>query len=413
MLNIDEFLTMDISAFVLGSFFSKTTEYQFEGNSYFFTYCDFKQSAKVNKLLFDFNNYNLHELVNDLNVRSWPGNWMLPANLDKNKFVGFPGKKAIYIIENNLNITHQSFMNKLYYKITSAEWANSENNEFKRDFVRGFFEPRGSTDVKANYFTMDYNYSNRIELSRVRLLYEMMDVPIDVLNFNFRELQQQQVNKIANRATQIRIRLNWYAANIGYQNEYKSFMYKSLTKSPVAYSNDITYYNDTFILSKRDSESSFSKYLGLYSEHIFKKDLTKLEINELRKSLDFDKVSDNKISRNKAIVNLYKELTEDICGSCRTRKTTTNAKTNRQNFDIHHFIPFGNDKLVLDNIDNLVKLCPNCHDALTKGRVSVRDQIKICKSILNNNIIVKEFAESYFETNDVDYISVKVQELLL
>ena len=66
----------------------------------------------------------------------------------------------------------------------------------------------------------------------------------------------------------------------------------------------------------------------------------------------------------------------------------------------------------LDNIANLVKLCPECHTMLKKGRSTKENQIKSIYNILHNRPEVSEYASSYLQIDDINELVEKIWEML-
>lgn len=412
MMKVSEFFKYDIDPFILGSFYTRILEHSIKDKHYFYCYSQFRQSSKVNDINFDFENYVANEFLDDLNRQSWPKNWTNNIELES-EGLKFPKYKALYVLENDIDITKKSFFNKLHFKITAIPFIdNNTLSEEKKRFIRGFMECRGSVDTTGKYIAVDYFYDTLFELRKGRVLNELMDVPTNILNFNFRNLQKQYVSGENKRNTQLRMNIHWYASQVGFVNKYKSYIYRTIYKNEIiAEENNIEIYSNKFNPGVKDFNTQFSKFLDIYSEHIYNKDLTKIEINELRDKLNYNASSSGN-SRNRKIVEIYREISEDKCASCLTTDTSINKLTNRPNFDIHHFIPYANDKASLDSMDNLVKLCPNCHDALRKSRSSKSQQINICRSILDNSELIMDFASAYFDIYDIDEIASMVQKML-
>jgi 5-methylcytosine-specific restriction protein A len=59
-------------------------------------------------------------------------------------------------------------------------------------------------------------------------------------------------------------------------------------------------------------------------------------------------------------------------------------------FELHHVIPFSKGK-EHDQIDNLAKLCPVCHGALTKNRAEETLQKQIITDILSNSMNAQKY----------------------
>lgn len=415
---VSDFLHWDIDPFVLGAFFSRTMEYTLNEKKYLYTYTDYKQSKFGNHKKFNFDEYANSEFIDDLNSVSSPKMWLSYSEM-KDLDLKLSKKKAYLILENDLEMSIKSFFDKLYFKILNMKFVLDEKfNEGKSDFIRGFIETRGSIDSTAAFISNDYFFNSKFELKKVRILTERMNVPSNVINLNFRELQMQYREGTNKRNTQLRVNIHWYASKIGFVNKYKSYLYSIMYQNNkiICSKNGIMYYSDSLNPPSETINTQFGSYLDLYSDHIYMKKLSSQDINRLRNELKFDTLITNRYTRNSKIIDIINLMTEDICSGCGTTKTSTSKRTGRQNFEIHHFIPLKNNEAVLDSIDNLVKLCPNCHAALKKGRSSFNEQVSLCLKILENDLKSSEslftFVSSYLETDNLNEIANKVQTLL-
>lgn len=414
-LKVSEFLAAkDIDLFVLGCFYSRLMPYPSVTKvDYIYTYSSFRQSQKINPNKFDFHEYANYQFTKDLNTMTWPRKWVNKEQAKRDNINVNTNCRAIFILVNDLKISLKSFFERLYFKVAQLPEITSEMpNKEKNKFIRGFLETRGSIDTTRPFLTTDYFYNSLFELKKVRVLSERMNVPSEFINLNFRNLQAQFLAG-NHRNPQLRVNLHWYASSIGFVNRYKALTYEKIYgNSLVNDENGIYLYSKKLCGQPRSLTSQFNKYLQLYSDHIFNKELDKTEIVRLRKELDFDKPKKQGIGRNTNIVKIFSEYSEDKCASCGTSKTSTNKRTGRQNFDIHHFIPFKVDEVGLDNIDNLVKLCPTCHASLKRGRATKEEQIAVCKRILENEDYIYEFSSAYLQLKSIDEIAAKVQTLL-
>lgn len=138
-----------------------------------------------------------------------------------------------------------------------------------------------------------------------------------------------------------------------------------------------------------------------------------LQVEELRNELHFNTIPTTTTTRNNIIKNIALKLSPDICTGCGTEKTSTNAKTGRQNFEMHHYIPLMNNPSALDNIDNLVKLCPTCHSTLRRNRAKKQEQIDLCLIILDSSEYLYDFVSSYLSIDDKEEIAKTIQKMLL
>ena len=66
----------------------------------------------------------------------------------------------------------------------------------------------------------------------------------------------------------------------------------------------------------------------------------------------------------------------------------------------------------LDNIANLVKLCPTCHRMMKKGSGSVDDQINANKKFLEEHEEIYEFASATLNEEDIDKLAILIQQKL-
>lgn len=143
-----------------------------------------------------------------------------------------------------------------------------------------------------------------------------------------------------------------------------------------------------------------------YKDNVLNQQKTEREIEQLRKDLGFlyDNVIDEKIKRNQGIVQYVRAFFDDECVCCKNHYPLDNRTFKLRNSDryyleIHHVISFSADK-TLDQIDNLVKVCPTCHRALTKNRAEETYQKQMISEILVNAPNVKEFCLNFTDNNN-------------
>ncbi len=395
----------NVPPFILGSIFNR---YLFsDDNKYIYTVIYYKESKKLSdKINNNFDKY-LNDYISILNSNSGNYKWTIANSVTKD--LHFGPASAYFILENDLNITLNSFFNKLYAKLINIDLIHTDEiNEFKKDFIRGFFEPRGSIDIVRNYLTQDFFYNNDFELKKANLLYEFFNIPANILNLNFRELQEQYVTGENQRNAQLRIGLNWYLHNIGMINIYKNILITQEFK----YSNKKTIANVTYYINecKETNESRISSYeerMKYYAEKIYNKELSDSDIDLVRQEIGLDEQEKSTI-RDTSLTAVFRDNTKDECICCKQKykiedRSFINKKTNRYYFEIHHIISLGGNK-ELDDVSNLSKLCPTCHAALKKGRALENYQKELIKSIYENSSDALEFAKHYFDTNDFNEI---------
>lgn len=403
IMNLSDFLEQNISPLILGAFYS---HYVFtKDQKYIVTYTSYNFSKKIQNEI-NYDKKYLNEYLNILNEESQPyTNWIMASNIDKNE-VKIPRGQIFFILKNDLNLNSNSFFNKLYAKIMSdCDWIyDTELTESKKQFIRGFMEMRGSIDPKRNFITQDYRYNSIFEIKKARLLIDYLAVPHYLFNYNFRDLQEEFYTKTTLRETQLRINLKWYMTNIGLINLYKAKRFAVATENKCQKIGNI-YYSNCYEETEGKS-NIFDNRLNFYVENIMGKKITSENIKEMREKLGFD--AETKGIRSSSLKELVRLLNPDECLGCKNHykiedRTYINKTTGRPHFDVHHMISLGKNK-ELDVENNLVKLCPACHDTLKRGAADKAIQTKLIREIYNNAPNVLEFAEHFFDTTYFDEI---------
>ena len=219
-------------------------------------------------------------------------------------------------------------------------------------------------------------------------------------------------NGINKRNAQFRINVLFYAKEIGFINKYKALIFdKSYSTNGQYVLDGITYFYLELPISRND-DATFIKYLNFFTNNIYQKNLTKQSIDLLRDKLGFsNKKTESSNKRDISLIELFNEISPDECAICGTKTTFVNKNTGRQHFEIHHVISFCNGKEV-DNIANLVKLCPTCHDMLRKNRAPKDTQLNAIRKILHNHQEIYEFTSSYLGIDDINDLVEKIWQLL-
>jgi len=399
-------LKFEIKPFLFGVFFSRIMPKP-DGNKpeMFYLYTSFRSSKAVFKSDFSLEDY-AHKLLEQYNYFSGYENWSIHA-ANKNRI------ELRFYIKNDLNINSSEFYNLIYKKLLNESWLHNDKfNEEKKHFIRGYMEPRGSIDTTIKLIAQDYFYNNSFELKRVQLLTDMMNLPISHANFNPRNMQPQYVSGTNKRNAQFRINLFFYAKNIGFINEYKAKIFEKAYKITSKYiDKGIIYFNCN--VPEVSSSVQFVKYINFFTNNIYNKDLNAEKIKVLRKQLGFeDKIADGiNLGRNKTIINIFDEISEDKCSLCGTTETFTKKANGRQSFQIHHMIPFHNG-VEYDNIANLVKLCPTCHASLKKGASPKIKQVSNLITILHKQEAVYEYTSAALGIDNINELAETIWSLL-
>lgn len=301
---------------------------------------------------------------------------------------------------------NDDFFGKLYRRIQQKRFEDKiSNDEFESIMLLSFFALRGSPDFTMNFYSLDL-LRTVVTPKYLDNLFNLLTNLSDLrqLNLNFRELQEQFVSGENQRNTQFRVNLRYFYERVGKElaqvNEYKS---------------DILTNQKSLILDKniaQNENNTFIQRILFYTNKVLKKQKTEREIEQLRKELGFeyDTTIDNKVKRNQSIVQYVRVYFPDECAACKENYNIADRSFKYRNSDryymeVHHCISFSADN-TCDQIDNLVKLCPTCHRALTKNRADETYQRELIARIFNNAPETKLFCLNFVETENqlVDFV---------
>ncbi|AJP25494.1 HNH endonuclease [Staphylococcus epidermidis] len=318
------------------------------------------------------------------------------------------GQHVAYI-ENENNISFEEFMINIFSLIQQKRFTYS-SSEFDGIVLNSAFGPRGSIDLKRNYLTIDI-YERFISDKYIEMIMNLLisTEATNQLNLNFRNLQKQYVEQTNKRNTQIRINLKWFAENyIDYLSEINT------------YKEDIIKNNRAILAqnSYTKKNSSFLERMIFYKEKIVNSNFSfdqlskpelKRQVEELREELDFSEKPDNElrgIKRNKQIVAAANTILPEECVCCKDMynvedRTFKRKDSERYYFELHHVISFGSNQSG-DILENLVKVCPACHRALTPNRANEDYQKELIKNILLNSKEANKYVENFIQ-DPTDY----------
>lgn len=398
-MKVSEFLDSDnIPPFLLGAFYGR---YEFtKDNSFIYTYSSYRNWTKVynNRELCDKSKISFLTQLNEI---------CKPYSFWEKGSKKYPKTDIVFHLENDLNISKDNFFNKLNRKIINADFIyENELTQNKKMFLRGFSELRGSLDRNRHLLTMDYIKNSQPETKRVRLLIDYLNVPVNVVNYNFREFQPDyKAGK--KRETQLRYNVFWYAQNIGFINEYRiaaftaNFNYTAIKKDGL-----ITYFMCAQPLES--DNTTFENRVDYYSHNVFDKKLTSSDLAKFKALIGISDVSNEKFKRDISIVNYVRYFTPDVCVCCCDdfdikNRTHIEVATGRPHFEIHHMISVGNVK-ELDDVDNLAKICPACHASLGRGSADEQTQKSNIRKIFAHKSNILEFCKSYFDEQNEETV---------
>ncbi len=396
-MKVSEFLGNDnIPTFLLGAFYGKY-EFTFNDN-YIYTYSSYRNWAIYDNE--ELCSSSKDTFISQVNKICQPYSyWTKGHSL-------YPKADIVFSLENDLNLTKDSFFNRLNRKILNSEFIYEPRlTEDKKMFIRGFSELRGSLDRNRNLLAMDYVKNSQAETKRVRVLIDYLNVPVYVVNYNFREFQPDyKLGK--KRETQLRYNIYWYATNIGFINEYKIEAFKhNFNYTAIKQDSFVTY----FICPQplRSDNTTFENRLAYYTHNVFNKKLTKDDTLKFKELIGQTEETDS-FKRDLSIINYVRYATEDKCVCCCDDynikdRTHIDHKTGRYYFEIHHMISVGKNK-DLDDVDNLAKICPSCHAALGRNSATEQEQKEMIRKIFNHKPNILEFSKSYFDETDYETI---------
>ena len=344
--------------------------------------------------------YSNYELSSEIRIEN---NQLL------SEFAGLPfeldGSHHRFVIQSKSE--NDDFFAKLYRRIQQKRFEDDiDNDEFENIMLLAFFALRGSPDFKMNFYSLDLP---RLVVTPKYLdnLFNLLTNLSDLrqLNLNFRELQGQFVSGENRRNTQFRINLCYFYNRVGKRlagvNRYKY---------------DILQNNREIILSKniaQNNNKTCVQRILFYTSNVLGQTKTEHEIKQLRKELGFGcdaAAIDGKIKRNQGIVQYVRVYFPDECAACKNNydiadRSFKYRSSERYYMEIHHCISFSADN-TLDQIDNLVKLCPVCHRALTRYRAEEEYQRQLIQQIFNNVPTVRDFCLNFAATEQqaIDFV---------
>ncbi len=328
----------------------------------------------------------------------------------------------VFILENDLHLDENSFYKKLLNSLIDNDFFNRSHSMTlnQKRFLSGFFESRGSIDTQRNFLTLDYFFHSPLEFNKFHYLIDFFNIPSEVLNFNFRELQPEHVQGINQRNAQFRIYLDWYLYHIGLFNPYKARIAHHVFKTTLIY--DGIYYKLNYPPTTKYHGNGFIRRTHFYLKNVYQQDLDNKSIEKLREQLGLIQKSEE-FKRDSKIINFYRISTPNVCNACcddydiKERSFLSlplykiTQRSDSYYTEIHHVISLGKDK-ELDVLENLAKLCPACHRALKKGASEEEFQKRLIGKILKRNKGNLEFAQLRFETDDFPTLIDKIYESL-
>ncbi len=318
---------------------------------------------------------------------------MLPEQkyyeLHKNKLINFLGAGYDVILNNDLNHELDTGKNKIekggvsiiisndiffsdkvdkniYLYGLIEKWLIDVEDKFKKVFLIGIFDARGSLDFTAKYISIDLIDTPDIVK---RKLSKYNDIIGAVFNYNPRLVQKKSHTK----NDQFRLPLNYFIGHFGLLNPFKIDYYKNEKPEYTegAFLGNKFFFSDLNYINEKIPENFISAVnlkINNLAINLSKENLSdeekRLIINKWRlENLSIDD-DDEIVHSSQNIKELAKRNSDFKCEFDFLHKTCI-AKSNKKSYvEAHHLIPFSERSkfnLSIDILENIVSLCPNCH----------------------------------------------------
>jgi len=280
-------------------------------------------------------------------------------------------------IGSGVSVVFENDINKKSVYGVIEKWLIDTDEKFKKYFLSGFMDSRGSLDFTGNYYSIDIARGEFPELVK-RKLNRLNDILGMIYNFNSRILQK----KSSKKNDQFRINLEYFAGHYGFFRPHIIEYYEKEKKVKL-FTSDKNLFKDKNFIKKKLLVNT--KNFELNDFAISLKGLTKDEkikkVQEYKmEKFDFD-TEEEILYSSYNTKEKAKNNANYICEFNHKHNTFTSKSTKEKYVEAHHLIPFSKRKKFEVNIDieeNLIALCPNCHRLIHLAE----DEERI--SLLNN-----------------------------
>jgi 5-methylcytosine-specific restriction protein A len=321
------------------------------------------------------------------------------------------GSKVELIIENDLAYSFDEMIQRLRTRIAYEMATFSSLSTLDGMVALAATILRGSPDFNRHYIALDIKRVNETEEyldSLTRILMSTKDLA-RYINWNFRDFQTQFITGENQRNTQLRFNMRWfYDTLLGYYKKLHPYKYNIL------YSN-----RDNLGALPQTSTlyQTFMNRITYYREKVLGQSISATARNAMRNELFGETDGISGPTRNQQVKMYIKNSTVDVCSACGELYPTDERSflmpvDDRYYFEYHHVISYSNDREGLDIPENLVKLCPTCHRAMTPGRAHNELQKELIGNIIHNRDDVFEFTKLYLNTVDESDTIEKIHSLL-
>lgn len=305
----------------------------------------------------------------------------------------------IVVIENDLKFSIDEYINALYRNILLLS-QNYNEKDFEQMLLVAIFLLNGSADFNRQYYAVDIYREICTNNYFKKFFMLILHINSNYLNLNFRELQAQFISGERERNAQIRINLSYIYSTLQ--------LFTNIWLNP--YKQQILT-NNTALISQlpQNKPNSLIERASFYANAILGKNLTEIDIQRLRQKLDFNETEIlglERESRNSEIIKIARNVLEDRCAACYDKYDIIDRTFIKRDgslyLEIHHNITFSYGGNKCDTLENLVKLCPACHRALSKNRASENYQKYLISNILNYSQQARDFAVLVSQIDECD-----------
>lgn len=297
-----------------------------------------------------------------------------------------------YYTYKELNISSENNLQQNLKKELDSIINNNDINDINYILINSFLL-RASYDISLNYCTIDWKKAKNNKDNLKLLLYLLHNFSdINYFNLNYRELQYNSSKK----NTQLRLNLSYVYELFRKNINLDPYIKYCIENSKIEPKNK----------KKENFWSKYSEYFNILDYN--NKELSQQEIQEFRKSYGLNQIDNNTIIRSTKLKKIANETLQNQCHCCRDIHRIENRTFKRKNSDtyyleLHHIIPFAQNKSQNDAVDNYTKLCPACHRSLTKGSADESLQRQNIENIIKNTRNFNDFVKrEYPEINDIN-----------
>lgn len=377
---------------------------------YYGIYKNNEEMQSINRILFIFFNGDYKE--DTIELKRQKTNTICDVSSDVNNYENYLGTKCDYEkkeladgkYKHIFRFTIEMEKVDIYSRadVLKKVITLMNSNEISVDSLLNALIFRASNDDTTNYMAIDIKADFAKDKDSCSILYLLVNKVLDAsyINLNPRTLQPEASNT---KNIQLRINRNYLANNLStfLSSEFENILKDLENKSG----------NNAKVENFNQKWEIIMRFLGKNAT-----DLDDTEISEYRKKYGYpEDCSDEDVKRSSTLRKLIWDTQEHKCFACcdkyslEERSFKLRNEPDKYYLEIHHILPFSKYKLKSDNPNNLVKLCPACHRALTPNRAEEEYQKELIRNIIKNNygfndFLIKEINYDSIDETVVDFV---------